>query len=672
VSAPAGPALMSFDEACGRVVGHLKEHIPLAFWSVSRLDGDHQVHDHVRDDAYGIPAGAAQPWSETFCRYMVAGSAPQIAPDAMAVPQYAAVAESVDIRVGAYAGVPIRAGDGSLFGTLCGFDPQAQDADLLEHAPLLHLMATLLGQILHAERMRAEAADREAELRWTTLHDPLTGLPNRAMFLDLVARALGRDAGSAAPRPAVLLLDLDDFAAVNDTFGHAAGDDLLVEIAGRLSTALKPFDAVARLSGDEFAILLDDGEDLAAAGTLVESVLAEPFMLDAVRIPVSATVGVAPVPADPTLDVDTVLARADIAKHAAKSGSQGRFAIYDPTMTLPAVRDLKLREPLREAIRSGAVEAVYQPIVELDSGRVIAFEALARWTHDGAAVPPDVFVPVADRSGLLPELTDHMMELAASQLVRWSTILGHQRLQVGVNVPPCLIVDPTFPDRVERCIRRHGLTPQQLILEITEDALLTDPAAAQAGARRLHEIGATLSLDDFGTGYSSLLHLQQIPLHSVKIDRGFTNDLEANDATRRFMRAVLALGRDLGLRVVVEGVERHTQADVLHRLFGTHAQGHYFGRPARPEEIDVRPDEDETGPEQNGTETDGTETDGTETDGTELDGTELDGTELDSTELDSTEQHSTEQHSTEQHSTEQDGTGQDETELHGAEQRRAV
>ena len=183
-----------------------------------------------------------------------------------------------------------------------------------------------------------------------------------------------------------------------------------------------------------------------------------------------------------------------------------------------------------------------------------------------------------------------MMELAAAQLVVWSQALGHQRLQVGVNVPPCLLVDPGFPDRVQSCIRRHGLGPQQLILEITEDALLTDPPAAREVAWRLQEVGATLSLDDFGTGYSSLLHLHQIPLHSVKIDRGFTDDLESDEASRRFMRAVLSLGRDLGLRVVVEGVERDSQAEVLHRLFGTHAQGHYFGRPARPEDIDVRPD----------------------------------------------------------------------------------
>jgi diguanylate cyclase len=580
VTALAGLGLMSFDEACARVVGYLKEWVPLAFWSVSRVDGAQQVQLYVSDDAYGMSSGVATAWSETFCRYMVAGLAPQIAPDAMAVPRYAAIGNELNIEVGAYVGVPIRDGDGSLFGTLCGLDPVVQDDDLLRQAPLLHLLATLLGQILQAERSRAEADAHAGALEWTTCHDPLTGLPNRAMFLELLAGAL--EPGPDRPQ-GVLLLDVDGIAAVNDTFGHATGDRLLGEVAGRLSEALRPADTVARMGGGEFAVLLAGGsDDLGAAAARVVGVLAEPLTVEGHHIPVSVRAGVTPVS---VTDVDTVLAQADIAKRAAP-----HLAVYDPSMTLPGARDLTLHGPLREAIRAGTIEAVYQPIVELDSGRVVAFEALARWTHDGVAVPPDVFVPVADRGNLLPQLTDHMLELAAAQVARWSDTLGHRRLQVAVNVPPCLITDATFPDRVEACMRRFGLGPRQLILEITEDALLTDPTAAQAVARRLHEIGATLSLDDFGTGYSSLLHLQQIPLQSVKIDRGFTADLEGSAAARRFMRAVLALGRDLGLNVVVEGVERNTQAQILHQLFATHAQGHYFGRPARPEDIDVRPD----------------------------------------------------------------------------------
>ncbi len=583
--------LMSFDEACAHVVGYLKKWVPLAFWSVSRFDGERQVYHYVEDDAYGKTAGQSHSWSSSFCQYMVAGVTPPIAPDAMAVPRYAAAGVATELTIGAYAGAPIRAADGSLFGTLCGLDPRVQDSALLEQAPLLHLMATLLGQILTDERLRAEAAEREAELSWMARYDPLTRLPNRAHFVDLVAGAVGRARDGGRSRPAVVLLDVDGLTAVNDTFGRAVGDDLLVEIAARLSVP-RPFDAVACLGGDEFAIMLRDVVDLPAARAVVERVFAEPFVVRGLRIPVSVSAGAALVPlatgSGTAQAVDAALARAEIAQHAATQHPHGRFALHDPTMTLPGVRDLQLLEPLRDAIRSGAVEAAYQPIVELDTGRVVAFEALARWTHDGAAVPPDVFVPVAGRWGLLPALTDHMMDLVAAQLARWSTTLGHRRLQAAVNVPPGLIVDPSFPGRVASCIRRHGLGPNQLVLEITEDALLIDPPAAQAVATRLHDLGVTLSLDDFGTGYSSLLHLQQIPLHSVKIDRGFARDLEVNEASRRFMRAVLTLGSDLGLRVIVEGIERRTQAEVLHGLFGTHAQGYYFGPPARAEHIDVR------------------------------------------------------------------------------------
>jgi diguanylate cyclase len=580
----SGPNLMSFDEACAQVVCYLKEWVPLAFWSVSRVDGERQVHLYVQDDAYGISAGSSAAWSESFCQYMVAGVAPQIAPDAMAVPRYAEAGRDLDITIGAYVGVPIHDGDGTLFGTLCGLDPVVQDDDLLQRAPLLHLLATLLGQILHAGRLRAIADESEAQLRWNDLHDPLTGLPNRAMLLDLLGGAPEPDADRAR---GVLLLDIDDFAVVNDTLGHATGDRLLMEVAGRLSAAFGPADTVARLGGDEFAVLLaPGGDDLPGAAARAAAVFDEPVVIDGRHVPVSVHVGAAAIT---TSDVDDVLSRVDIARRIAQQ-RQARVTLYDPSMTLPGTRDLQLHGPLRDALRAGTIDAAYQPIVELDSGRVVAFEALARWTHDGVAVPPDVFIPVAERGNLLPQLTDHMLDLAAAQVARWSAALGHRRLQVAVNVPPGLITDPAFPGRVEECMQRHGLGPRQLILEITEDALLTDPPVAQAVANQLNEVGATLSLDDFGTGYSSLLHLQQIPLQSVKIDRGFTADLEASPAARRFMRAVLALGRDLGLNVVVEGVERATQADIVHGLFGTHAQGHYFGRPARAEDIDVRPD----------------------------------------------------------------------------------
>lgn len=579
-----GAAQLSFDDACRQVIAHLKEHVPFACWSVSRIEDDHQVHHWIDDDAFGMQPGHAQPWPDTFCRYMVAGLTPSVAPDAMAVPLYAAVAGRAGMTIGAYAGMPIRDAHGTLFGTLCGFDPQVHGEDLHRHTPLLELMAGLLGRIVHVEKLRDEAAERAEELRWASLHDPLTGLIGRAQFLDLLDRAADRQGG---PRPALLLLRVDDLAAVNDTAGLAAGDHLLVEVADRLSAVLHPFDTVARLAGDEFAILLYDDTDLDASAARVRTALRVPVTFGDDAVPVTASIGVAVVDGATS---DVLLTRARTARQMSTGEPDGRWVVHEPTMTPRGAGLPTLREPLRAAIRSGAVQAAYQPIVGLDDGRVVAYEALARWTHDGVPVPPDVFVPLAARSGLIADLTDHMIELAAVRLAAWSEELGHQRLRVGVNVPPRLLLDPAFPDRVGSAVRRHGLGTGQLSLEITEDALLDDLPLATTVARRLLAVGVLLSLDDVGSGYASLLHLRHLPLHAAKIDRVFVDDIDTSADARHFLGAVLTAGRDLGLHVVVEGVERATQAAVLRTLGAVHAQGHHFGRPVPPEQIDARAD----------------------------------------------------------------------------------
>ncbi len=566
---------LSFDEASALVVEHLKREVPLALWAVSRYDDGKQVHHCVRDDAYGQVDGMSLPWSDTFCRHMVTGAGPQIAPDAMAVPQYAAARVAQEQRIGTYLGVPIRGADDTLFGTICGIDPRRSSERLHDHAPLLHLCAALLGQILRGEHLRAAAADREAELAWSAFHDDLTGLPNRAMFLDRVAHALRRHARDRRP-VAVLLVDLDGFKAVNDTLGHVVGDDLLAVAAQRLRRAVRPGDTLARLGGDEFAVLLESVGDPAAVAARLVGAFATPFAVGGRLLSVSATAGVAE---HADADVEALLSHADIAMYSAKRAGKGRFAVYDPAMTLPEAEVLELREPLRRAIAAGDVEVHYQPIVDLRAGVAVGFEALARWSHEGRSIGPDVFVPIAARSGLTGALTEHVLDVACGQVARWSTQLGHRRLRVSVNVSPHSIGDPALPDQVAAHLQRHGLGPGQLALEITEDALLHDLPVATAVAHRLRELGVVLSLDDFGAGYSSLLHLRQIPLHSVKIDRGFAGDIDANPETERFMRALLALGRDLGLRVVVEGVERRGQVDVLRRIGCTHAQGHVFGRP---------------------------------------------------------------------------------------------
>ncbi len=571
--------LMSFDEASEAVLSYLQDSTPMRFWAVTRQVGDRQVTLSVHDDVYGIEPGESHLWSDSLCEQMVDGRAPMIAPDAMAVSALAGTGMAHAMPIGSYIGLPIRDGDGELFGTLCGLDPAVQDVDLHMHSRVLGLLSTLLGQILQAESLRQDARGREAELRWRAFHDDLTRLPNRAMFVDRLQHALALHQRDERPL-AVVLFDVDDFKAVNDRHGHAAGDLLLERVAERLRGCVRPGDTLARLGGDEFAVLLEDGGDPTVPAARILDALQEPVAVDGTDITVAISVGVALLPGDAVpASVDAILSHADIAMYSAKRAGKGRLAVYDPVMKLPEAMDLQLREPLRRAIASGALRAHYQPIVDLETDEVVAYEALARWTHQGESISPDVFIPIAARSGLLPSLTHTMLEHACHQMARWSAEVGHDRLRVAVNVPPGLISDATFPSHVARAIAQHGLAAHQLVLEITEDALLTDLEGTRAVTTELRDMGANLSLDDFGTGYSSLLHLRRIPLDSLKIDRGFTNDVDTNQDTERFMRALLALGRDLALRVIVEGVERQTQADVLRRLGCTHAQGFLYGRP---------------------------------------------------------------------------------------------
>lgn len=581
------PPLLAFDDACRLVVDHLKRELPLAFWAVGRYEDGKQVYLSVQDDAYGHVVGDAVPWSETLCQHMVTGAAPQFAPDAMTVPAYAAMMAVRTVPIGTFVGVPIPGADGALYGTICGLDPLRSPESLHEHEPLLRLFATLLGQILKSEHLRSEAVEREAALSWSAYHDELTGLPNRAMFFDRVEHALDLRARDGRP-VAVLLLDVDEFKAVNDTLGHTSGDDLLALAARRLERVVRPGDTLARLSGDEFAVLLEATGDPTIMATRLLGALADPFLIGSSAVTISASVGIAALSEDEQCaGVEAILAHADIAVYTAKRAGKGSFAVYDPLMTLPGTRALQLREPLRQALVGGSVEAYFQPIVDLHTGRVTGFESLARWCHDGRFVEPDVFIPIAARSGLTPALTEHMLDLACAQLARWSAELGHDRLRTGVNVSPHSIGDPGLPDRVARHMARHGISRGQLVLEITEDALLNDLPTTMSVMHRLRDLGVVLSLDDFGAGYSSLLHLRQIPLSSLKIDRGFAGDIDTNPETEHFMRALLAFGRDLDLRVIVEGVERPAQVDVLRRIGGTLAQGHLFGRPVPARDVSL-------------------------------------------------------------------------------------
>ena len=421
---------------------------------------------------------------------------------------------------------------------------------------------------------------RESELERQAFQDILTGLPNRALFIDRAAHALEQHRRSLRPL-ALMFVDLDDFKAVNDTLGHPVGDQLVVRVAERLRGAIRSSDTVARFGGDEFAVLAEgeDTDGVELGSRLVES-LRPPFTLGKEQLSIGASIGIAEVAAgQSTPTLDDLFSRADIAMYAAKRAGKGQLALYEPSMVLPEAADLRYRPLLIEAIRTGAIDCVYQPILDLASGRVHCMEALARWHVDGQPVRQDYFIKLAGRLKLLPALTDLMVDRSCAQLAEWSARLGRTDLQVGVNVPPGLMTDRDFPRRIAATLQRHHLAGERLVLEITEDALLGELAVARSVADQLRAAGVQLWLDDFGTGYSSLLSLRQISLQAVKIDIAFVANIHTDPSAAQFLRALLALGRDLDLMVTAEGVELPEQAAWLKSAACTMGQGYLWSRP---------------------------------------------------------------------------------------------
>jgi len=426
---------------------------------------------------------------------------------------------------------------------------------------------------------------REQELKRQAFLDQLTGLPNRALFSDRALQALEQHRGSRRPL-SLVFVDIDDFKVVNDTLGHPVGDELVIRVAERLRGAMRAGDTVARFGGDEFAVLVDDGNAVHVGSRVVQA-MRMPFLLSGEELSIGASVGIAEVSADSrTPELGELFSSADIAMYAAKRAGKGQIALYDPSMVIPDAADLRYRPLLINAVKHGAIECVFQPIIALESGRVHSMEALARWRVDGEVVAPDYFINLAGRLGLLPALTDLMLEKACGQLADWSARFGCADLQVGVNVPAGLMTDPEFPRRVAAVLQRHGLATDRLLLEITEDALLGEMVVAQQVADRLRRLGVHLWLDDFGTGYSSLLSLRQIALQAVKIDIAFVANIHTDPSAEQFLRALLALGRDLGLMVTAEGVEVPAQAEILRALGCQFAQGYLYARPAPEAELD--------------------------------------------------------------------------------------
>jgi diguanylate cyclase len=434
---------------------------------------------------------------------------------------------------------------------------------------------------------------RERELQHLAFHDTLTGLANRALFLDRLDHALRR-AERDRTAVAVVFCDLDGFKAVNDALGHAVGDALLVRVAERLRGALRAGDTLARLGGDEFAVLVERGADAGVVAHTLLAALRTPFHLGGRTVTVSASIGVAGTdPATEPVTAGTLLHRADVAMYAVKASGRSDVRTHSPALDIARRDEPALHRAFAAAVQDGGaggdpdagIRAVYQPVVDPATGRIGALEALARWTHEGAPVSPEVFVPIAEQTGLSEQLTALMLEQAGAQLAAWNAALEHRRLRVAVNINPTELSDRGLPGRIAALVARHRLAPGQLILEMTESAATNRPEDAVDVLLRLRATGVRIALDDFGTGYSTLARLSSTPVDTVKIDRFFVADIDHDVRQKRFLVGLLELTRHLGVRTVAEGVERAGQLRELRRLGCDLVQGHLIARPAAPEEL---------------------------------------------------------------------------------------
>jgi diguanylate cyclase (GGDEF)-like protein len=435
-----------------------------------------------------------------------------------------------------------------------------------------------------AVRDIADRKAQEAKLTHLAMHDSLTGLANRTLLQDRAARGVAAARRSGRPL-ALLLLDLDRFKEVNDTLGHQVGDELLQQIGPRLQAHLRAADSLARLGGDEFAILAPEIGDVRAACAIAERIvetLAQPFLMSGLKVEIGVSIGIAMFP-EHGLDESELLQRADVAMYAAKRNQLG-FAVYSPEEDTHSIRRLTLQGELRQAIEDHQLVLWYQPKVDTRSARLAGLEALVRWPHPARGmIPPDEFIPFAEHFGLIRPLTIWALGATLHQQKAWCR--HGLRIPIAVNVSVKSLQDAAFPAQVKELLERLESPPEDLHLEITESALMADPATAMAVITELSGFGCKLSLDDFGTGYSSLAYLQRLPIDELKIDRSFILAMAGDHSAAVVVRSIINLAHSLGLSVVAEGVENQAAFDTLRELGCDIVQGYFLGHPMAADRV---------------------------------------------------------------------------------------
>lgn len=431
----------------------------------------------------------------------------------------------------------------------------------------------------------------EQELKHRALHDPLTGLPNRTLVLERVQQCLSRR-GETTPDLAVLFIDLDHFKRINDSFGHDAGDQVLISVAQRLQRAMRPTDTVARLAGDEFVVVCTDVATYHDATVIAQGLLealAPPIQLKEDNVFVAASIGIVMAAGDS--NAEKLIGSADIAMYEAKTGGRARYQLFDEQMQMQVATRLRIENDLHRALANDEFRLFFQPIIAAATGAVVSVEALLRWQHpEKGLLLPAEFIPIAEDTGLIVPIGLWVIEQTCRLAKTWSALRdANLPLGVAVNLSARQLVQSDLVETVKRIFRANAFDPMRIEFgfEVTETAVMCDPEAAAATLQALRDMGTRISIDDFGTGYSSLAYLKQFPVDTLKVDRSFVMNITNDSVDQAIVRAVTDLAHSMHLTVVAEGVETLEQAQILQRLNIDLLQGFFYARPLPAEQLET-------------------------------------------------------------------------------------